>query len=431
MGLNVAYKGQQIAQLTEDGNLTLETAGKYCEDDIELVYSGGGSQNPVAVEDDVIFIDYDGTIRYSYSTAEFLALTEMPPNPVHSGLTAQGWNWTLAGAKAFVATHKFLVVGQSYITTDGATKIYVNIPIDNATPLLGIGLNGSAKVSWGDGSSEDITGASDKKQTFAHTFANAGDYCISIKVNSGSIYLKNRALLAKVANENDSQNLLYYDRISKVEVGNNCILNTGFARHMHGLKTITLPTGCVPSDSGSNTDFFASTYSLKAVVFPFASQAISLGNYHFDGSFVHIVSIPEGVISLGTGFLRQCYALKRTNIISDWISFTCNNNTMISRIAISGSPTAFSGEVFNNCSQILSLTVPSTVETLGNKALRNLHSLQEIYFTSSVPPTAQASDTFQNLPADCVIHVPSGSLSDYIIATNYPDPNTYTYVEDE
>lgn len=42
MGLDVTYKGQQIAQLTEDGNLTLETAGKYCEGDIELSYSGGG-----------------------------------------------------------------------------------------------------------------------------------------------------------------------------------------------------------------------------------------------------------------------------------------------------------------------------------------------------------------------------------------------------
>ena len=42
MELDVTYKGQQIAQLTEDGNLTLETAGKYCEGNIGLAYSGGG-----------------------------------------------------------------------------------------------------------------------------------------------------------------------------------------------------------------------------------------------------------------------------------------------------------------------------------------------------------------------------------------------------
>lgn len=43
MGLDVTYKGSQIAQLSEDGNLTLETAGKYCEGNIELAYTGGNA----------------------------------------------------------------------------------------------------------------------------------------------------------------------------------------------------------------------------------------------------------------------------------------------------------------------------------------------------------------------------------------------------
>lgn len=42
MSLEVNYKGQQIAKLTEDGSVTLNTAGTYCEDDIGLTYSGGG-----------------------------------------------------------------------------------------------------------------------------------------------------------------------------------------------------------------------------------------------------------------------------------------------------------------------------------------------------------------------------------------------------
>ena len=37
MSLEVTYKGSQIGQLTQDGTMTLETAGKYCEDDITLV----------------------------------------------------------------------------------------------------------------------------------------------------------------------------------------------------------------------------------------------------------------------------------------------------------------------------------------------------------------------------------------------------------
>ena len=54
---------------------------------------------------DVIFIDYDGTVLYAYTAAEFAQLTEMPANPSHEGLTAQGWNWSLADAKAYVAKY--------------------------------------------------------------------------------------------------------------------------------------------------------------------------------------------------------------------------------------------------------------------------------------------------------------------------------------
>ena len=42
MALEVTYKGTQIAQLTTNGNLTLETAGKYCEGNIGIAYTGGG-----------------------------------------------------------------------------------------------------------------------------------------------------------------------------------------------------------------------------------------------------------------------------------------------------------------------------------------------------------------------------------------------------
>ena len=42
---------------------------------------------------EVNFLDYDGTILYSYTAAEFAALPSMPANPTHDGLTEQGWNW--------------------------------------------------------------------------------------------------------------------------------------------------------------------------------------------------------------------------------------------------------------------------------------------------------------------------------------------------
>lgn len=40
--VTLTYKGQTILELSATGTKTIKTAGKYCEDDILLVYTGGG-----------------------------------------------------------------------------------------------------------------------------------------------------------------------------------------------------------------------------------------------------------------------------------------------------------------------------------------------------------------------------------------------------
>ena len=65
---------------------------------------GLSAPRPEANENDVILIDFDGRILYSYSATEFANLTELPTIPVlkYSFLQQDGWNWTLADAKAYV-----------------------------------------------------------------------------------------------------------------------------------------------------------------------------------------------------------------------------------------------------------------------------------------------------------------------------------------
>ena len=78
----------------------------------------------------VTFYDYDGTVLYTYTTSEFLALSAMPSNPTHTGMIAQGWNWTLSDAQQYVTNWGYLNIGQNYTTSSGATEIFIEIPSD-------------------------------------------------------------------------------------------------------------------------------------------------------------------------------------------------------------------------------------------------------------------------------------------------------------
>lgn len=84
----------------------------------DFIESGGGGGGTSAPPKDVNFIDYDGTIVHSYTAAEFAALTVMPDNPTHEGLTAQGWNWSLSDAQSYVASYGFLTIGQMHLTIE-------------------------------------------------------------------------------------------------------------------------------------------------------------------------------------------------------------------------------------------------------------------------------------------------------------------------
>ena len=115
--------------------------------EIENLPSGSRTEAP---DNDVNFYDYDGFRIYSYTAQEFLALESMPANPTHEGLTAQGWNWSLADAKTYVTDYGMLEIGQTYITDDGKTRIYISLDEGRLSPYLGFAINGTATVDWGD-----------------------------------------------------------------------------------------------------------------------------------------------------------------------------------------------------------------------------------------------------------------------------------------
>ena len=209
--------------------------------------AGGGETT--TGQKDVNIIDYDGTICYSYSASEFANLTALPANPSHSGLTAQGWNWSLTDAKAYVAKYGKLWIGQMYITDDGKTRIYIHLEEGRTSPMLGCCPNGTVVVDWGDGSAtETLTGTSLETVvwTSTHNYVAAGDYVITLEVTSGTVALSgNRsddqcAYLLRYSSNADGRNVGYQNAIQRVEIGENTSIGDSAFNFCYSLAGITI-----------------------------------------------------------------------------------------------------------------------------------------------------------------------------------------------
>src|SRR5574344_759931 len=75
---SVTYTSHGTATITPD-----EGYDGLSSVDVTVNVSGGGGGGASAKWDDVTFIDYDGSVLYSYSLAEAQALTDLPMLPSH------------------------------------------------------------------------------------------------------------------------------------------------------------------------------------------------------------------------------------------------------------------------------------------------------------------------------------------------------------
>ena len=359
---------------------------------IESIPSGGG--NPEAEENDVIFIDYDGTIRYSYSAADFANLTALPANPSHTGLTAQGWNWTLADAQAYVAQYGSLVVGQNYITDDGKTRLYIRIanPGRMTVPLWFYDTAANnVEIDWGDGSSTETVGSGGIVNP-THTYSSPGDYVITYKVLFGTIELGGGSSNWTVVGASTNSGRVYLNMLRKIEIGAGVTaLRNNSCQNTMSLDTVSVPN--TVTSVGANT--FSSS-SLRAFVYP--STVTNVQGNTFYNYQVHI----------SVSFCKQITAFSNP--------FTYNYG--ITKVSIPPSVTSFTGNTFYNCYSLAKIVVPAGVTDIGSSCFQNCHGLKELWLHPTTPPTFGAN-ALTNTPADLTIYVPRGYLATYQGATGW------------
>lgn len=387
-------------------------------DAIDDIPTGGGQvvePDPL----DVDIIDYDGTLLYTYTAQDFLALTELPANPSHNGLVAQGWNWSLADAKSYVAKYGALVIGQNYITNDGKTRLYVKAQGTEdqarrtATLRFGQTASNGVRVDWGDGSTPE-TFSGTGLANYTHQYTSNGRLVITLEVLSGTLSLEG-AWNQNVFGDFNA----HYSPISllKVEIGEDCIVDANAFTYCPVLSSISIPKTL--SKLGTSSTF--SGTRLRAIVFP-EGLLITGSKGTFDNiSWIKAFSFPKNFNSASNGYLTLAQT-EKLMLPNNWISYGTLDSWRALRVCIlSETMTSIAQAFFNRCMNLTKLTIPASVTSIAN-AFQSCVGLRELHMKRETPPDLTAAID-SGVPSDMIIYVPYSSdhsiLNAYKEATNW------------
>ena len=362
---------------------------------------GGGSSAPVSAND-VTFYDYDGTIVASYSIAEAQALTSLPDGPAHEGLYFQGWSWTLEAIKAL---NRPVTVGAMYITDDGATRLHIRIAtVGRMTVPLYIRqtVANGVSIDWGDGSVAETLEGTGKVNT-AHTYAEPGDYIISLMPDDGcTLSLGSNSAANCIMGPTSTNGIVYCNMLQDAFIGKNVTsIDNGAFSSCSSLASITLPAGVTSIGNSA----FGNCYSLASIVIPDGFNSID--NYVFQNCYsLASIAIPDSVPSIGDYDFRNCSSL--------------------ASITIPDGVTSINNNAFQACSSLASITIPDGVTSIGSNAFNNCYGMRYYDFSACTAiPALSNTNAFNGIPSDCQMLIPSALFDEWSAATNWATYASY------
>ena len=357
---------------------------------------GGGGETPHAKWNDVTFMDYDGTVLYSYTLAEAQALTELPALPSRDGLVCQGWNWTLEAIKAL---NRPVTVGAMYITDDGATRLHIRIATTGrmTVPLyIGQTVANGVSIDWGDGSAAETLAGTGNVNT-SHTYTDLGDYVISLMPEDGcTLSFGARSSSYCVMGANGINARVYCNMLQDVSIGKNVtsIGDYSFSR-CNSLASITIPDGIT---------------SIGSFILEYCYSLTS-------------ITIPYGVTSIGSGAFSNCYSLASITIpysVTSIGSSYCISCNSLASITIPDSVTSIGDNAFNACYSLASITIPDGVTSIGTGTFYNCRGMRYYDFSVCTDiPTLYNTDAFGGIQSDCQMLIPSALFDAWSAKTNW------------
>lgn len=357
----------------------------------------------------VDFYDYDGTLLYTYTTAEAQQLSSLPALPSHAGLTCQGWNWTLANIKSHGGD---VVVGANYVTSDGATRIDIEISsLDDKKMYLYFANSSSSyptQIDWGDGSS--VQNASSTSVTeYSHTYSAIGTYTIKLTASGGSTKVSTKSSSASSTSLFGNGASHYYpsgNKVRAIYIGSNLTANS-----------YAFQESCVEKISFNGNWTSVKSYLvrnspyLKAIILP--SGVTSIPSSFCTGcSKLEVLSTPKALQTMGTTCSSACPSLKKFVAPSNLYSLdgtalaSCKG---LKRIDFKGNVTAIGATAFNICTGLSRIT----------------------FLKNTSVPTLSNVNAFNNLPDTYKIVIPDNLYSSWTGASNWSSISSHIVKESE
>lgn len=361
----------------------------------------------------VAFFDYDGTITNTYSVEEFAELSELPANPSHEGLVAQGWNWSLSDAQEYLEKYPDadMNIGQMYITESGDTEIDIELDAaDRLSPYLALCVDGSATIDWGDGSTDTVTGSdlTDPTNT-KHEYAAVGNYMIKIHVDNGTValggYEGNYGACPGCINDNftssSRENKIYQSAVKSVKLGNNTQIGIGAFIEFNYCETIILPYGVTSLPKYG----FNYCYSIKHLTVPNSVSSIGDTCLYYCESLSSL-SIAPGLVSVGEYGVYatdiDSITLPETLTTLELSSFGYNNR--IEKAIIPDNFTVLPG-AFESCESLKTLIFPNDIVGIGDSAFSHT-SVKSVIIPDSV--ISYGNGVFDTATSLRSVHFPDG-----------------------
>ena len=267
-----------------------------------------------------------------------------------------------------------------YITDDGVTRLYLNIPSKSHTLTLTFtqSVAKGISVNWGDNSTSETF--ANTNVTATHTYKSAGEYIILLTVNSGTLSFSSSL---------DANDLSISQVLEKVELGKNVTtLNGNVFSQCYRLTNVTIPSNVVITG-----DTFSNCSSLKYITIPTSTTLISEQAF-YQCHCLQNISIPNSITSIEKEAFNRCYSLTSITIgdkIGTVGEIAFNECKSLQYINIPFGIKTISNQMLYNCAAIQNITIPNSVTAIGGHAFEYCSSLQNITIPDSVTVVGQGA----------------------------------------